>query len=119
MNALIDTLGQDAVLFAFWCAIAFLVGYTALAPWWKSEIGWARVSLDLAVALALSPTMIHVVTGARIENSVGFAWYQIGAIVFVGFVSLWNLALVVKAQVTNHRRRNGREAADRDAGPEG
>lgn len=118
MTHLLNTLGEDAVLFAFWCAVLFMVGYTAVAKWWKSEIGWARISLDFGIALALSPTMIHVVSGARIENSVGFAWYQIGAIAFVGFVSLWNLALAVRTQMRHWKNGNG-SSSYRNPGPQG
>lgn len=115
---LLAMLGEDAVLFAFWCAVAFMVGYTALAKWWKSAVGWARISLDFGIAVALSPTMIHVVTGISIENNVAFAWYQIGAIVFVGFVSLWNLALVARIQLRHWKHGNGK-TPDRDNGPQG
>jgi len=119
MPALIDTLGTDSVLFAFWSAIAFMVGYTVLAKWWRSEVGWARVSLDFAIALALSPTMVHVITGMRVEESVAFAWYQIGAIALVGLVSLWNLAVVARLQLKGLRRRRGGDSANRDTGTEG
>lgn len=124
--ALIETLGTDTVLFAFWSAIAFIVGYTALAPWWRSAIGWARVSLDFGIALALSPTLIHLLFGIRVEDDIVFAWYQIGAICFVGLVSLWNLVLVIRLQVSGHWgnilkcwRDIVRNAVVRDAGSAG
>lgn len=103
MNTLINNLALASVQFAFYAAILFIVGYTILARWWKTELGWARVSLDFGIALALSPTLIHVAFNVRIENSIAFAWYQIAAVAFVGCVSLWNLALVIRTQL-KHRK---------------
>lgn len=117
--ALLETVGQDVVIFAFCAAVLFLLGYTVLAKWWRSEIGWARVSLDFGIALALSPTMVHVISGARVEDSTAFAWYQIGAVAFVGFVSLWNLVLVARVQTKRQRRHDDGDPADRDTCPRG
>ena len=88
-----------AVEFSFFAAILFMVLYTLLANWWKSAIGWARISLDFGIALALSPTMLHVLFNLRIEDSYPFLWYQIGAVAFVGCISLWNAYLVTRIQV--------------------
>lgn len=104
MTPLLLSAGTWAVQFAFWAAVAFIVGYTLLAPWWRTPIGWARVSLDAGIALALSPTLIHLWTGMRVEDSVSFAWYQIAAVAFVGCVSLWNLALVARHQLKALRK---------------
>jgi hypothetical protein len=109
-------LADIVIQFAFWSAVAFMVGYTLLANWWKSQVGWARISLDFGIALALSPSAIHWLFGARIDNSPGFAWYTIGAIALVGLVSLWNLALVAGIQF-KRRRRDGGYATDRDVRP--
>jgi hypothetical protein len=103
LNTLLNNLGLASVQFAFWSAIAFVLGYSILAKWWRSEIGWARVSLDIAIALALSPTLLHVIFGFRVENSIAFAWYQVSVIALVGCVSLWNLALVIRTQFRKGR----------------
>ena len=117
MTAFMKELGQAVVLFSFITALMFIAGYTVLAPWWKSEIGWARVSLDFGIAVALSPTFIHVTFGVHVDNSPAFAWYAISAIAFVGLVSLWNLALVARVQTKRQRRQDDNDAADRNAGP--
>jgi len=119
VTALVNALGQDVVVFAFCAAVLFILGYSVLAKWWKSEIGWARVSLDAGIAIALSPTMIHLATGMRVEESIAFAWYQIGAVAFVGCVSLWNLALVARVQTKRQRRQDASDTADRDASSPG
>lgn len=119
MTGLIETLATTAVLFAFFSGIAFMVGYTAMAKWWQSEIGWARISLDFGLSMALSPTFIHVAFGTHIENSQLFAWYTISAIFFVGLVALWNLAIVARVQYKRQWRRNGGDATDRNPGTAG
>lgn len=119
MTPFMQALGQDVVLFSFITALMFIGGYTLLADWWKSEIGWARISLDFGIAVALSPTFVHVVFGVHIENSPAFAWYTIGAVFFVGLVSLWNLALVARVQSKRQRRHDDGDAADRNASPPG
>lgn len=119
MTPFMQALGQDVVVFAFISALLFIVGYTVLARWWKSEIGWARISLDFGIAVALSPTIIHIITGVRIVNSAVFGWYTIGAIAFVGSVSLWNLFLVARVQSKRQRRQDDSDAADRNGGPKG
>lgn len=105
MTTLTQSIGQIVVLFAFFSAIAFVLGYTAMAKWWKSDIGWARISLDFAIAMALSPAFLHVAFGVHVDDSVGFAWYSIGAIALVGCVGLWNLALVAREQLRGRRGR--------------
>lgn len=109
MQRLIADLAIGAVEFSFWSAVLFMVGYTILAPWWKSQIGWARISLDFALALALSPTILHYAFGVKVANSTGFAFYTIGAIFLVGCVSLWNFALVVRAQLKGHIKGHWRK----------
>lgn len=88
-----------AVEFSFCAALLFMIFYTLLANWWKSAIGWARISLDFGIALALSPTVLHLLTGLQVEHSLPFYWYQIGAICFVGCISLWNAYLVCRVQL--------------------
>lgn len=116
MTAFMEALGQDVVLFSFITSIMFIAGYTVLAKWWKTEIGWARISLDLGIAAALSPTFVHVTFGVHVENSPVFAWYTIGAIAFVGLVALWNLALVARVQSKRQRRQDDGAAPDRNPG---
>jgi hypothetical protein len=94
-----QTLGEAVVLFAFFSAVTFIAGYTLLAKWWRSEIGWARISLDFGIAMALSPSFLHMVFGVHVDGSPAFAWYAIGAIAFVGLVSLWNLWIVARKQL--------------------
>jgi hypothetical protein len=95
----------NIVEFAFFAAILFMIGYTALTPWWKREIGWARISLDFGIALALSPVVLNRVFGLSFANSLSTYWFQVGAVAFVGCISLWNLWLVVKTQFKFRKQR--------------
>jgi drug/metabolite transporter (DMT)-like permease len=104
VTSFMQELGQDVVLFAFISALVFMAGYTVMAPWWRTAIGRARISLDFGIAVALSPTFLHLMFGIRVENSVFFDWYQICAIAFVGCVSLWNLVIVAKSQLERRER---------------
>jgi hypothetical protein len=101
-----EVAGQAVVLFAFFSAVLFIAGYTVLARWWKSAIGWARISLDFGIAMALSPSFLNMIFGVHVDGSPAFAWYAIAAIAFVGLVSLWNLGIVVRLQLRGHRRGN-------------
>lgn len=104
MAGWMQTLAQYVVMFAFIASLVFMAGYTVLAKWWKSEIGWARISLDFGIAVALSPTFVHVIFGVHVDNSPFFAWYVIGSIAFVGCVALWNLAIVARAQLEGREK---------------
>lgn len=119
MTSLMETLGNDAVLFAFFSSVLFMAGYSFLAKWWRTEIGRARISLDLGIALALSPAFLHMAFGIEVDNSTAFGWYTICAIVFVGLVSLWNLAIVARVQTKRQRKHDDGKAADRNPGPPG
>ena len=119
MTGLMQTLGQDVVLFALAASVLFILGYTLLAKWWKSEICWARVSLDFGIAVALSPTFLHVAFGLHIDHSAAFGWYAIGAVFFVGLVSLWNLALVARSQITGRWRQSDGATPHRNARAKG
>jgi hypothetical protein len=99
-----QALGQYVVMFAFISSLVFMAGYTLVAKWWHSAIGRARISLDFGIAVALSPTFLHVVFGIKVDDSVFFDWYAISAIAFVGLVSLWNLAIVARAQLEGRER---------------
>lgn len=116
MSPSLETLANLITQYAFWSAVAFIIVYTLLAKWWKSEIGWARVSLDGGIALALSPTVAHFIFGLRVDNSTFFDWYAIAAVALVGCVSLWNTAIVIRKQIRGHL--DG-EAAHRNPGAEG
>lgn len=95
---MIQSLGQPVVVFAFAAACLFMVGYTILAPWWRTTTGRARISLDFGIALALSPTVLHLTFGVTVTNAF-FGWYTLIAIAIVGCVSLWNLYLVIATQL--------------------
>jgi hypothetical protein len=91
------------VEFSFLAAILFMLIYTLLAPWYKSELGWARISLDFGIAVALSPTIINRFFDLNFLDSFWAFWYQVGAVAFVGCVSLWNTWIVMRRQVRFRR----------------
>ena len=102
--SLLVRIGTDVVEFAFFCAVAFVILYTVAAPWWKTWIGRARIAMDASIAVALSPTMVHLWTGLQVENSLFFAWYTVGAVFTVGLVCLWNVLLLLHIQFAAARK---------------
>jgi hypothetical protein len=109
MHSLI--LADAVVIFSFCAAMLFIVGYTLLAPWWESAIGWARISLDFGIAMALSPSIIHLLFGIRVEGSNFFYWYTVVTVFFVGCISLWNLVLLARIQFRNLAKTKRNKAA--------
>jgi hypothetical protein len=104
-------LSNAVIEFSFFAALLFMIGYTVFAKWWQHQLGWARISLDFGIALALSPTMLNRLFNINpFSNQFGL-WYQISAVGFVGCISLWNLWLVGKTQIKAWR--NGKEKSSR------
>jgi hypothetical protein len=111
-------LSTDIVEFAFGAAILFMAIFSLLAPWWKSEIGWARISLDFGIALALSPVILNRLFGISFETSIAGYWYQLGAVAFVGCISLWNAWIVFKRQALYRQRKNNNNGSQYQAEPQ-
>lgn len=91
-------LATVGVNLAFFMALSFIAVYTCFARWWRSEIGWARISLDFGIALALLPTELHYLFGVVVAFSPAWIWFQIVSVFFVASIGLWNIWLVIKYQ---------------------
>lgn len=106
---LVADLTNDVVMLAFAASVLFIVVYSALAPWWRSEIGRALIVMDAGLALVLGPSVLHRLFGLTLVTSIGFAWYYLASIAIVAGSTFWRTYLIAKTQ-WRHRRRLGDEA---------
>lgn len=97
------TFDQWAVITAWCSSVIFLVGYSLIAPWWRHPIGRAVAFLDLCLALALCPSMLHQLFDVNIQR-IWFAWYYGCSLYLVSLVTLWRLVVIFMIQ----RRAAGR-----------
>lgn len=93
----VTTFDEFAVLFSFWSAVVFILGYTAISPWWRYSVGRAIVALDAALMLTLLPSALHLMFGLMPRTSF-FAWYDGFGFVLVGLICLWRLWVVWRVQ---------------------
>lgn len=95
---LITDLINDMVVLAFAASVLFIVVYTVLAPWWRSEIGRALIAMDTGLALALAPAVLHRLLGVSLAASLGFGWYYLGSLALVAGATLWRTWIIIKTQ---------------------
>lgn len=82
-----------SVWFAWSAAVAFLVGYTLRANWWRVLEGRALAVHGMAFLLLTTPIVVHYVTGLN-TAAPGFAWYYMASFVTAGLIELWRLWVV-------------------------
>jgi predicted lysophospholipase L1 biosynthesis ABC-type transport system permease subunit len=87
-----------ALVAAFAASVLFIVVYTAMAPWWRTQIGRALVTMDAGLALALGPSAAHFTFGLQITESVAFAWYFLASLSLVAGSTLWRTWIIYRAQ---------------------
>jgi hypothetical protein len=83
---------------AFWSALAFIIWYSILAPWYRYPIGRALVALDSAIVLATLPSVLGMYFGASIIAWRGFAWLTVAAFGCIPLVTIWRGAIVFREQ---------------------
>jgi hypothetical protein len=99
-------LGSIDVLIAFCASVAFVVGYTFIAPWWRYEVGRTMAALDIGISLTLFPSVLHHWFGVAV-NTPFFAWYQDMSLLLVAGIALWRLWVVFRVQ--QDARHNSQE----------
>lgn len=85
------------ILLAFFTSIAFVVGYSILAPWWQHKVGWSVVLLDITITLVLAPGVFHLLFNTS-TTGLFFTWYRCLSLFAISAVTLWRLLLVKLAQ---------------------
>jgi hypothetical protein len=82
----------------FFTAVAFILGYTILAPWWRRSIGWTLVLLDFVIAVLLVPDMLRLLLGINVTGSEFWTFTTLGAIAAVPLIITWRFILLARAQ---------------------
>lgn len=95
---------EASVLFAVGCVLAFLVGVTLIAPWWRREPARSMVALSLTLLVTLTPSVLHYLVGWTLSLTV-FAWFYCGSMATVGVVHLWRLWAFWRVQRDGSPRR--------------
>lgn len=88
---------EASVFFAVGCIAAFLVGVTAIAPWWRSEPARSMVALSGTILVAAMPSVLHYMFGWT-PSQRAFAWFLCGVWLTVGVIHLWRLAAFWRTQ---------------------
>lgn len=83
-------------------ALAFIITYTRLAPWWKSVIGRTLVWKDLLLILALVPTALSFFI------HLSPAWQRVAAWSDIGDFFLITAVLLNRCKIWVRIHRNGR-----------
>jgi hypothetical protein len=87
----------------FFSAIAFVAGYSLLAPWWRRSIGWTIVLLDLVIAVLLLPDMLLDLLGIDVEGSEFWTLFVLAVIACVPLIIAWRFVILARAQ-WKHRK---------------
>lgn len=75
-------------------------------PWWRTEWGWNLVVLDLALAVAVFPTLLALDFGIRAQV---FYWAQVTGLSVVALVIPWRTFMIWRAQRAGTVRGKSRE----------
>lgn len=78
-------------------ALVFLVGYSAMAKWWRHPIGQAVAFLDICLVIALGPSVAHKLFHVDILQS-WYLWYYGTSLYLVALITLWRLVVIVSVQ---------------------
>jgi hypothetical protein len=90
---------EYVVNFAFWAIIAVFIVTSLIWPWWKSFWGVNIVSLELAIDLALVPSVLSLDFGFSRLTSWPGAWVQIGAVFLAACIVVWRGFLIIHDQL--------------------
>lgn len=95
----------------FWSALLFVARYSMVAPWWKNSMGRMLVALDLAVALALLPSVLSTEFGRPVDS--GFALRLVMLDLLIIPATILSRVWLLERLHDTRARRWGRSLADR------
>jgi hypothetical protein len=99
VHTLVDA-ADGASLLAFFSSLLFLTLYTVWYKWWQVSASRFIAILDCGIALALLPSMLHLVFGLEIAENVWFGWLVVIALLIVPYATLSRCWLLIKDQRT-------------------
>lgn len=103
---LIADISDVVILYTFWVTALVPVAVASFWRWWRHELGWTFVIMDVLLALALSPAAARRMFGIPI-TSPGFEWFTLAAIALIAPVTVWRVSVLWRVQrgPRNPRRR--------------
>lgn len=120
MTRLTNDLTDAFVIGMFAAALVFVGRYTKIAPWWRHLAGKAMVSLDVANAIILIPSLLLLIFHIHV-NTDFFAWYRVCSLA-VGFgIIVWRIWTVghVNAEVETRKAPAEEPPAEKNTTEEG
>lgn len=84
---------ESAVWFAWSCAVLFIAGYSARAPWWRYVEGRALAGHGVGFLLLTTPLVVHYAAGVSTAHP-WFGMYYIASFAAAGLIELWRLSVV-------------------------
>lgn len=95
MDGVLDTIGDASYIVMIIGANLFVVLYSALARFWRSESGWHIFSFMLMIALILDHSAVSLIFGAY----PGRGWARAILYPLFALVLLWRVFILFKVQV--------------------
>src|SRR5215472_16862785 len=83
---------------AFWAPVALIMITSVIWPWWKSFWGLNIVLLEVAISLALLPSILFIDFNVHLNTTFG-AWLVVLSLWSVGAIIVWRGALVIIEQL--------------------
>lgn len=97
LQALVRATTVETIV-AFCAAVAFIVLYSVIAPWWRSPLGRNVVALDASISLTLLPGVVHHFFGVSTALDPYFAWFTVLAFGAVPLVIAWRAWILCRIQ---------------------
>jgi hypothetical protein len=91
-------LSEWVIQCAWFSSLTFIVLYSSLAPWWKYRVGRAIISLDFALGIALTPTVIGLDFGASVVANPIWSWITIAAFGLIPVITMWRCFTIWRLQ---------------------
>lgn len=98
---LIADLIDAAVALLFWVCAVFPVIVGIVWPWWQSWWGRNIVSLEVALAVALLPSVLHKEFGLNTDTYV-YGWLVVASLFAAAIIVVWRSVMIF---IIQHRNR--------------
>lgn len=103
---LVMDLADFASALLFWACAIFPFVMAVIWPWWKSWWGRNIVSLEMAIASALLPSVLYREFGIN-TNTIFFGWVIVASLFAAAAVVVWRGVLIFQAQWHERDKKEG------------
>jgi hypothetical protein len=101
LHALMSSLTVETIV-TFFTAVAFIVLYSVVAPWWRSPLGRNVVALDASISMTLLPSVVHHFFGVSAALDPVFTWFTVISFGLVPCVIAWRAWILLRIQLGRH-----------------